>query len=131
MATKTYDPKNVSIIVNGVHITGLGEGMVEISKDEDNYETKVGAQGDTIRVKINNKLGTVKITIQQTSPQLSFLEKLANTGEMVPISVISSNDPKEVSSATEAYVKKNPDRKYGKDAEDREYELQALDLKME
>ncbi|NQX67981.1 DUF3277 family protein [Paenibacillus alba] len=105
--------------------------MVEISKDEDNFEAKVGAQGDAVRTKINNSLGTMKVTLQQTSPQIAYLNRLANSGEMVPISVISANDPKETTTATEAYVKKQPDRKYGKDTEDREYEFQALDLKME
>jgi hypothetical protein len=131
MATKTYDPKSVTITVNGVYITGLGESMVEISKDENNYDTKVGAQGDTVRTKINNQLGTIKITLQQTSPQLAYLDKLANSGTLIPISIISANDPKETTSVTEAFVKKPADRKYGKDAEDREYEFQALDLKLE
>ncbi|MCR8636182.1 MULTISPECIES: DUF3277 family protein [Paenibacillus] len=131
MSTKTYDPKNVAITVNGVYITGLGESMVEITKDENSYETKVGALGDVVRTKINNSLGTIKITLQQTSPQLSYLDTLANSGKVVPISIISSNDPKETTSVTEAFLKKPADRKYGKEAEDREYEFQALDLKME
>jgi hypothetical protein len=131
MATKTYDPKSVTVTVNGVYITGLGESMVEITKDENNYDTKVGAQGDTIRTKINNKLGTIKLTLQQTSPQLSYLDSLANSGALIPISIISANDPKETTSVTEAFLKKPSDRKYGKDAEDREYEFQALDLKLE
>ncbi|TDF92167.1 phage structural protein [Paenibacillus piri] len=131
MSTRTYDPKNVTITVDGIYITGLGESMVEIAKDENSYETKVGAQGDTVLTKINNALGTIKITLQQTSPQLAYLDRLANSGRMVPVSIISANDPKETTSVTEAFLKKPADRKYGKEAEDREYEFQALDLKME
>ncbi|NHN29450.1 phage structural protein [Paenibacillus agricola] len=131
MATKTYDPKSVTVTVNGVYITGLGESMVEITKDENNYDTKVGAQGDKVRTKINNSLGTIKLTLQQTSPQLAYLDRLANSGALIPISIISANDPKETTSVTEAFLKKPSDRKYGKDAEDREYEFQALDLKLE
>ncbi|GAB6990856.1 phage structural protein [Paenibacillus pini] len=131
MSTKTYDPKSVSVVVSGVFITGFAESMVEISKDEDNYDTKVGAQGDTVRTKINNPLGTIKITVQHTSPQLSLLNRLAASGEMVAVSVISDNDPKETTTSTEAFIKKQPDRKYGKESEDREFEFTALDLKME
>jgi len=130
MKTATYDAKGVSVIVNGVYLTGFSESMVEVEKDEDGYETKVGAQGDAIRTKVNSQLGTIKVTLLQTSPQVAFLDKLANTGEMVAISVTSSGPPKETSSATEAFVKKPASRTYGKDAEDREYEFQCIDLVM-
>ncbi|WP_284641187.1 phage structural protein [Paenibacillus silviterrae] len=131
MPAKTYDPSDVSVIVDNVYITGLGEDMVEVVKDEDGYEPKVGAQGDVIIAKNNNKLGTITITVQSSSPAIAHLDRLANSGRLVPVSVIYSGDPKETSSATEAYVKKPADRTYGKSAEDREYELQCLDLKME
>jgi hypothetical protein len=131
MSITTYDPKNVTITVNGVYVTGLGESMIEITKDENSYETKVGAQGDVVRTKVHNPLGTIKITLQQTSPQLALFDKLANSGQMVPISIISANNPKETTTVTQAFLKKPADRKYGKEAEDREYEFQALDLKME
>ncbi|SFL09645.1 Protein of unknown function [Paenibacillus sp. 1_12] len=130
MATTTYDPKNVSITVDGVFMTGLGESMVEVSKDENNYDTKVGALGDAIRTKINNSLGTIKITLQQTSPQTTFLDNLANTGKLVPISIISYNEPKQTTTVTQAFLKKQADRKYGKDAAEREYEFQAMDLNL-
>jgi hypothetical protein len=130
MANKTYDAKSVSVIVNGVYLTDLGESMVEIEKDEDNYSVAVGAQGDTVRSKVNNNLGTITVTLQQTSPQIAYMDKLANSGALFPISVTSAGDPKEVASATEAFIKKPAARTYGNEAEDREYEIQALDLQM-
>lgn len=132
MATKTYDAKSVSVIVNGVYLTGFGEStMVEIEKSEDNYETKVGAQGDVIRAKINNNTGTMTVTLQQSSPHVAYLDGLANSGKLVPITVISNNDPKETSSATEAYVTKPATRTYGSSAEEREFSIMCLDLKIE
>ena len=91
----------------------------------------MGAQGDVARAKVNNNLGTIKITLQQTSPFVAYLDRLANSGKLVAVSVIAAGDPKEVNSATEAYVKKPADRTYSKSIEDREYEIQCLDLKME
>jgi hypothetical protein len=131
VTTKTYDAKSVSVIVNGVFLTGFSESVVEIEKDEDNFEAKVGAQGDVVRAKVNNPLGTVKVTLLQDSPQLAMLDRLANTGALVPLSVMYAGDPKETTTATEAYLKKPAARKYAKSAEDREYEFQCLDLKME
>jgi hypothetical protein len=130
MANKTYDAKSVSVIVDGVYLTDLGESMVEIEKDEDNFSVVVGAQGDTVRSKVNNNLGTITVTLQQTSPQIAYLDKLANSGALVPISVISAGDPKETTSSTEAFIKKPASRTYGAEAEDREFEFQCLDLQM-
>lgn len=128
MATTSYDAKSVSVIVDGTYLTGLAESMVTVSKDEDGYETTVGAQGDVVRSKVNNPLGTITVTLQQTSPQIAILDNLAKTGKLVPVSVINAGPPKETASSTQAYLKKPADRTYGASAEDREYEFQCLNL---
>jgi len=127
VAVKTYDPKDLTVMVNGVYLTGFGEDMAEFEKDEDGYETKVGAQGDVVRAKINNPLATLSITLLATSPQVSMLDKLAVSGELVPVSVIYNGEPKETITVTEAYIKKPAARSYGTEAGDREYEVQCLD----
>ncbi len=124
----TFDAKSVTVTVGGVYLTGFSESMVEIEKDEDNYEVKVGAQGDTVRTKINNPLGTITVTLLQTSPQVAYLDKLANTGELVPVSVINVGPPKETVTVSEAFIKKPAARSYGNEAEDREYEFQCMDM---
>lgn len=131
MSTSTYDPKDVAVIVAGTYLTGFSEDMVEIEKDEDNFETKVGSQGDVVRTKVNNPLGTINVTLLPTSPQVQFLDRLANTGQLVPVTVIHSGTPKETVTSSEAYVKKPASRTYGNEAEDREYEIQCLDLEMQ
>lgn len=131
MDPKTYDPKSVTAIVGDVYLTGFSESMIEIEKEEDSYEVKQGAQGDVALATINSALGTIKFTLLQTSPQVPYLDRLASSRKLVPVTVIAAGDPKETSSATQAYVKKPASRSYGKSIEDREYELQCLDLKME
>jgi hypothetical protein len=124
----TYDSKDVSVIVKGVYLTGFAESIVEIEKDEDNFEVKVGAQGDTVRTKLNNPLGTATVGLLPTSPQVPFLDRIANTGELVPITIIYSGTPKETITVTEAFIKKPAARSYGNEAEDREYEFQCMDM---
>lgn len=124
----TFDAKSVTVTVGGVFLTGFAESMVEIEKDEDNYEVKVGAQGDTVRTKVNNPLGTISVTLLQTSPQVAYLDKLANTGELVPVSVINAGPPKETVTVSEAFIKKPASRSYGSEPEDREYEFQCMDM---
>lgn len=127
MATTTYDPQDLTVMVNGVYLTGFSEDMAEFEKDEDGYEVKVGAQGDVARSKINNPLATLSITLLPSSPQVSMLDKLAISGELVPVSIIYNGDPKETITVTEAYIKKPAARSYGTEAGDREYEVQCLD----
>ncbi|WP_128102788.1 phage protein [Paenibacillus sp. DCT19] len=124
----TYDAMSVTITVDGVYLTGFSEDMVEVEKDEDNYDVKVGAQGDTVRTKVNNPLGTCTITLLPTSPQVTYLDGLANSGKLVPVTIINAGPPKETITCTEAFVKKPAARTYGNEAEDREYELVLMDM---
>lgn len=128
MTATTYDSKAVSVIVGGVYLTGFSEDMVEVEKDEDNFEVKVGAQGDAVRTKVNNPLGTATVTLQQTSPQVPYLDGLANSGKLVPVTIINAGPPKETITVTEAFIKKPAARTYGNEAEDREYEFVLMDM---
>lgn len=126
MAT-SYDPMDLTVIVGGIYITGFSEDMMSFEKDEDSHTAKVGAQGDVIRTKVHNPLATLTITLLPTSPQVAYLDQLARTGELVPVSIIYKGEPQETITATEAFVKKPASRSYGNEAEDREFELQLLD----
>ncbi|AIQ61858.1 hypothetical protein PSTEL_00655 [Paenibacillus stellifer] len=125
---RTYDANDITVTVDGVYLTGFSEDLVTVAKDEDNISVKVGAQGDVIVNKVNNPLGTITITLQATSPQVPFLDKLARTGQKVPVIVTNNGEPKEIGTATEAIIKKPADREYGAEAGDRSYEFQCLDL---
>ncbi|MDH6674464.1 hypothetical protein M2277_005160 [Paenibacillus sp. LBL] len=127
MSVKTYDPNDLTVVVNGTYLTGFSEDMIEFEKDEDNYETKVGAQGDVVRSKVNNPLATMSITLLSTSPQVAMLDGLAKSGDLVPVSMIYNGEPKETVTVTEAYIKKPASRSYGTEAGDREYEVQCMD----
>ncbi|MDQ0169181.1 phage structural protein [Paenibacillus tundrae] len=128
MTATTYDSKDVSVVIGGVYLTAFSEDMVEIEKDENNYETKVGAQGDVLRTKVNNPLGTITLTLLPTSPQVSYMDGLGNSGKLVPVTVIHSGTPKETVTVTEAFVQKPATRTYGNEAEDREYEITCMDI---
>lgn len=126
MAT-TYDAKDLTVTVGKTFITGFSEDMVEFEKDEDNWSTKVGAQGDTVRSKVHNPLATLKITLLATSPVVSYLDGLAKSGELVEVSVIFNGTSKEMITSTSAFVKKPAARTYNNEVADREFELQLMD----
>lgn len=123
-----YDPQSLSIIVDNVYLTGLAETAVTVEKSEDNWTVKVGAQGDTMRTRVRNDLGTATITLLANSPQVPMLDKLANSGAKVPLSVIYKGEFNETITSEEAYIIKQANREYGNEIADREYSFQLLDM---
>ncbi|MEJ8306663.1 phage structural protein [Saccharibacillus sacchari] len=123
-----YDPQDVSVIVDGTYLTAFGEDMITVEKNENNWDVKVGAQGDTLRTRVRNPLGTATLTLLAGSPQVPMMDKLANTGDTFPLTVIYDGDNKETITAEEAFVVKPPERNYGNELADREYEIQLLDM---
>ncbi|MCY9758974.1 DUF3277 family protein [Paenibacillus alvei] len=127
-----YDAMDVTVMVDETFITGFADGsMVEGEKDEENFSASVGAQGDVVVSEVNNPLGTITITLQQTSPAVSFLNKLANTKKEVSVWVIYNGTPKEKFGGSRARIKKPATSSYSNEAEDREFELQVFDYTVE
>lgn len=98
MATKVYDPDQLSIVVCGIPLTGgFAEGvMVEIEQDEDDFVEVVGTLGDVTRSKKMNKMTTITVRLMQTSDANSALSALANLDQNAPngagIGVTKVND---------------------------------------
>jgi UTP-glucose-1-phosphate uridylyltransferase len=129
---RTYDASNVTVTVKGQFITGFAEGsFVECEKDETNFDVKVSAQGDVSVAKRNNTLGTITITLSQTSPSVNFLDSLANSGEIFPVSVISNNEVKEKVYGTKAMVEKPANKTFSDEVEDREFTIKVFDYTVE
>lgn len=127
MATITrYNAKDTTVIVDNVYITGLGEDMISWEKEEQYFEPVVGAQGDVIKSEINNDLHTLTITVQPTSPQLSFLLSLKDRKEEFPIWVIN----KELGitlGGSKANIMEMPEIALGAEAEDIEFSFCVFD----
>lgn len=124
----TYDARKVVTTVAGVFITGYADGtMVKASKDNDNFEASSSAQGDAV-VSINGDvMGTIEITLNQTSPSIAYLDGLANARTLVPVWVNSNNEVKEVVGGTKAMITKPSDKEFGKSASNRTFTLKVFD----
>lgn len=127
MSVYTYDAKDTSVVVDGTYITGLGEDMISVEKEEDFFTPSVGAQGDIVKSQINNSLGTMTITIQPTSPQKSYLISLAKRTEPFPLWAVNKKLGERIG-GTMANLKTMPEFSRGAEAEDMELEFQIFDL---
>jgi Protein of unknown function (DUF3277) len=127
-----YDSKNVSAQADSIYITGFADGtFIEAEKNEDNHTPSVGAQGDVVVAKTNDPTGVITFTLQQTSPSVAYLDRLANTGAMVPFWVISNNLPKEKVGGQFCSVAKPANKSFSNEAESREFEVQVYDYTVE
>lgn len=86
MATKVYDPDQISVMICGIPIIGgFADGsMVDIEQDEDDFTEVVGTMGDVTRSKKNNKMTTITVRLLQASTANSLLSALANTDAAAP-----------------------------------------------
>lgn len=124
----SYDAKDVSVIVNGIYLTGFADGtFVSYSKDEEQFSTTVGALGDVARAKVNNPLGTITVTLQQTSPQVSMMNNLAMSGKLVEARVIHKGSSTLKVGGTQCFIKKPADGEFSNEISNREFEIAVLD----
>ena len=128
----SYDAKDVSVIVGGVYLTGFADGtFVSYEKTEDNYAISVGAQGDPARAKVNNPLGTITVTVQQTSPQVSYLNNLARSGKIIEARVIHKGSNTEKVGGTQCFILKEAAGEFSNEISSREFTIQIMDYSVE
>lgn len=128
----SYDAKDVSVIVGGVYLTGFAEGtFVSYEKTEDNFALSVGSMGDVARAKVNNPLGTITVTLQQTSPQVQYLNNLAKSGKIVETRVIHKGSNTEKVGGTQCFVLKEAAGEFSNEISSREFTIQIMDFSVE
>ena len=123
MGLFTYDPKDVSVTVAGVPISGYAEDtFVNVSRADDLFTTSVGTQGETTRIRSNNRSGEIELTLQQTSPSndhlmsLYALDENSNSG-VVPVIISESRKGLNIGSkvvSAFSWIKKIPNLTYAK-----------------
>lgn len=78
----THDPANTIVTLGPLLFTGFADGsMIQIERDEDTYSKKVGAQGDTTRVRSRNRNGRATVRLQAQSPTNALLSARMALGE--------------------------------------------------
>lgn len=130
---RVYDPKQVNVIVDGVFITGFAEGtMVTAEKDEDDFTVVYGAQGDYSVAESHNTLGTITLTLQDTSPSLPFLRSLVNRRRFFSCYVVDANDSSRVmAGGSEARILKSPGFEKGNEVGEVEVEIKVFNYREE
>lgn len=122
----TYNPKDTSVTVNGIYVTGMGEDAISFEFEEERGEAVVGCQGDVVFNETNNKLATMTLTIQASSPQYKTFLNYARKGTQFPVWAVNKSIG-ERCGGTKARFKNPASVSYGAELEDREFEILVFD----
>ena len=133
MSVRTYDPKQVLVIIGGIPMSGFADGtFVSVERTSDTFTKVSGADGIISRSKTNDRSGSLKFTSAQTSPSndiltgIALADELANAG-VVPV-LIKDNSGRSVYVSAFGWVKKPPVSEFGKEITNREWTLDLADL---
>jgi hypothetical protein len=120
--SKTYDPGSVTITVGITKMDNWDE--VRVAFDEDGWTFTSGTQGEATRTKNRNRLGTITITLPQTSIDNNKLSYWAFSGLTVPV-IVKDNNGTSVGTMLNGTVVKFPDQEFGKESGTREWTIKG------
>ncbi len=135
MATRTFDPAEVSVIIGGFSIGGFADSTtaIEIVKDDDLVNLTQGTDGDSIFVVTRKTSGTLTVRLLQSSASNEVLSGIANAielGAAVPVPIlVNDNTGSSIYAAAKAMPIKIPDSAFGNENNDREWSFRCADLR--
>jgi hypothetical protein len=125
---KTYNPKKVTVSFGSHIVTGYADdSFITIDPNGDGITKKVGCDGEIVRSVSPDDTSTVKLVLLQTSKTNSWLQNkqsadIANGSGMFPV-LIKDLSGSTVFKTAYAWVTKPASRGFGKEANNREWEI--------
>ncbi len=136
MATKFYDPDQLSLVFANIPISGFADGeFVRITPESDGFGSVVGTDGEVSRSKTGDKRAEVVFVLMQTSDtndRLSALHQLdlaTPGGAGVGALMIRDRQGRAQYSSEQAWIQRAPDVSFDREATSREWVLMCGDLK--
>ena len=128
-----YDPKQVLLILNGVHIHGFLEGtFITARRNKDAMSLQVGVDGEGTRSKSSDKSGRLEIFLNQSSESNDVFSALALADEATGLGVVPAmlkdNSGRSLFVAENAWVVKFPDAPFETNSVGRQWILETDNL---
>lgn len=125
---RTYDPRDVAVIVDGRIITGVADGtFVSAEKEEDQWEPYVGAQGEVARARNAHPIGTISVTVEHTSPSNAHLAQLAGSSRLFPARVVDRQNNNVSIGGSACWVQKPGSMEFGGEVSEIEWVIVVAD----
>ena len=114
MEIRTFDFKKVSVVVDGVIITGYMDGeSISVEKNEDDVTPHVGAGGDVTFAESNDETATITLTLKNTSSSLPYIRGLRKEKRNFPTQIVDSNNDTFRAGGNNCRIIKAPPVSYG------------------
>lgn len=125
----TFDFKKLNVIFGVAKLTGFADGdAVEIAEENPAFNSVVGADGFTDRVKNNANYLTITLRLRQTSPTNQILSGIhiadRVAGAPLPI-LIKDRLGNTLITAAQAWIEKFPTTAFGNEAKIREWVIKT------
>jgi hypothetical protein len=122
--TKQYDPGQVVVVYGPVIITGFAEDtFITAKRDEQVFTKKIGADGESTRVRNRNKGGQVELTLMASSQANKLLQALLDADELAGAGVqeliIKDLSGESLAVAAQAWICAHPEMGMAKDVGER------------
>lgn len=95
----TYDPKKVTVAVDGRVITGwAADGVIKLTRSEDTVTPITSVKGETTYDENANISGNAELSLMSTSSSLAYLRDLCDRRKMVRLTIsdVNEDDPVQV-----------------------------------
>lgn len=116
-----YAADNVSVIANGVPLTGFAEGaFVDVARAVESATLYMGADGKGTMVINPNKSGTITVRLSQASLSNSVLSALEATKAVFPV-IVKDTNGNSLHSGAKAFVSSMPTSVYAQELNGREW----------
>lgn len=137
MTVYTYDPDQQDTIVGGAPMTGWADGeFITVAFNANLYETIVGTDGDTTRVKVLDGSAIMTCKVMQTSRFNDFLSALVVLGrssnggaDIFPV-IFKDRGGTTLFTSPKCWIVKIPDMSRDKTAKAHEWQIFCTDAKM-
>ena len=134
-AFNNYDPKRVVVYYQGIRLEGFMDGtFVTAEYDEDNFEGFSGADGDVTRIRNRNEMGTVTITLTQSSPSNDSLAAQHEVDLLSGVGygalMVKDLNGTEFVTAAQAWIKKAATVSFADGVEGREWAFGCAKIKV-
>jgi hypothetical protein len=133
---RNYNPAKVAVSFNGIQLVGFMDGtFVSCERAEDAFETAVGAGGDVVRVRNQNRMGSVTVTLQAASPSNDDLSAIARDDEAFGLDygdlLVKDGNGTTIARAEIAWIRKLPNVEYADSESGREWVFDCAELLMD
>lgn len=130
MSVKIYNSQEVTMIVNGLTITGYAKDMIKIEPSQkEKIKTEAGSQGDYVHSQNHDERHKITISIWQNSPSNAVLQGLMDANKDFPLVITNVSDGEYLGQASSCVINERPSVEFGSELKAISWALVAADYK--